>query len=588
MTLTYTYFLGLQTLDIEQKTKDLVLENYGIQLNLNKISIEDKDTFRLFQEGNTGRVFQFEGAGMKNLLKKMRPTSLEHLNACCALYRPGPMEFIPNYLEGRNNPDNILYPHQAFKDVTEETYGILVYQEQIMALVQKMAGFTLGQADVLRRGIGKKIEKYLTEGRQQFVDGAKKQLSVDEKTSNDIYDTIVKFANYGFNKSHSCAYAYVSYQTAYLKVHYPEAFMAANLTIAAQNKDKVAAILAECSKMGIKVLPPDIDKSEDRFTIEKQADDTYAIRYGFSAITDTGDDVAKEMMKIRNAQSLQEFIERIPPKILRTNQITSLINSGAFDKFGIRKSMCQEVRKIIEFVKYNHALKQEGYSSFLMDLPKQKYFEGYEYSSAEKLEKERNAIHISLSGHVLDGLRPLYPESEYMSEVVYDSENYSNKFIHTLGVVKNIHRITTKKGLPMAFITLEDEFSTAEAVIFPKDYQKIQEKILELEDTPVEITAKIQVERQEDSTLKTNMIISTMKPLMREKCLYIHKNTLSDAMLKELTSPKYNGNSEIIIIDDASSDIAVSVLPFKIRIDHSLLQMLKNSNIEFLQHDTNF
>lgn len=573
-------FLGLQTLDIEQKTKDLVREEYGIEIDLDTIPIDDKAAYELFQTGNTGRVFQFEGAGMKNLLKKMHPTSLEHLNAACALYRPGPMEFIPDYLKGRKDESSILYPHEKFREVTHETYGILVYQEQIMSLVQKMAGFSLGQADILRRGIGKKIEHYLVEGRQQFIDGAKNLHGIDEKTSNDIYDTIVKFANYGFNKSHSCAYAYISYQTAYLKAHYLECFMAANLTIASQDKDKVAAILAECKRSGIEILPPDVEKSQGRFTVEKQEDGHYAIRYGLAAINSISDEFADMLMHIPHSSSLQEFIAHVPYKYMRKGQFESLIDSGALDSFGIRKVMNINLRGIIEFEKLQHRIRGNGYESFLNGLPQIGYYDGYEYPSTVKVSKEKEAIHVSLSEHILESYRSLYPNVDVISDILIDDE-YDDQDVSVLGLVRHIQRITTKKGQEMCFIDIEDETSEIEGIMFPRDYDKIKESIMGFEGMPALIRARYQIERQMDEnnaeTEKKTLIISDLKPLAKESTLYLDASTIPAGLLESLSD--HNGISSVMVID--ASARKGTLLPFCVNLN-KVEELLKGTTYKII------
>lgn len=556
-------FLGLQTLDIIQETEELVKENYNETIKINEIPIDDNATYELFRKGETGRVFQFEGVGMKNLLKQMQPTSLEHLNAACALYRPGPMDYIPNYIEGRKAPSKIDYPHPLFKEVAEETFGILVYQEQIMQIVQKMAGFSLGEADILRRGISKKEKNYLDEARKQFVDGCKK-INVDDETSNKIYDTIEMFAQYGFNKSHSCAYSYVSYQTAWLKAHYPEAFMAANLTVAAQNKDKVAAILCECKKMKIKILPPDINMSEDRFTLEYH-DGKPCIRFGFSAIQDVGEQFAKECCRKNKApiKSFQQFLDEIPLNQLRKDTLSYMINAGVFDTFGTRRALQKKLANLLELVKNKKRIENVGYK-FVFDIPITKYFKDYEYPIDTIINNEKEAIHFSLSGHILEGYRNLYPEKPLIIDIKSD-ENYYDNNVFMIAVIKNIKPFTTKKGTTMAFATIEDESGEIEGVIFPRDFDKIKNKYLKLVNEPVIINGKLQHTTNED-TEKFSLIVSEIEIMEQPTRLYIKNGSnVTKPFINDLS--QHNGISDIVVIDIDKTKI--KKLPFKTNLEEA-------------------
>ena len=575
-------FLGLQTLDIIEQTENLVKENLHEIIDINNIDIHDAGVYNLFQKADTARVFQFEGAGMRNLLTKLHPTKLEHLNAACALYRPGPLEFIPNYLEGKEHPSSVDYPHEAFKEVTEETYGILVYQEQIMTLVQKMAGFSLGEADILRRGISKKEEHYLIEGRKQFIDGAKKKWNVSEDVSNKIYDMIVLFANYGFNKSHSCAYAYVSYQVGWLKHYYPEAFMAANATVASQDKTKVASILFEAQKMGIKVLPPDIKKSRSHFTIEKNEEGTYDIRYGLSAINRVSVKTANDLENIE-ADTFEEYVSKMP--LMKSDLIISLIDSGLFDCFGSRKQLCQAVPSIVAMEKYKRGLMAIGINPILNFLPRKKRFDGYEFSLLDLCKREKDSINVSLNGHILDSYRPLYTEVLSIAETLELSKNgllMENAPIQLLGVINSIRQINTKKGLPMAFIEFDDETAEMNAIIFPRDFEKLADYINDFQDMPTLLKGKLQVEEDEDEngnqTQKVSFIISTMEILDKSETLYLEnsKNITKD-IIKEISS--FNGICDVVVMD--VSNTKSRLLPFKVSITEKLIDVLNKNKIHY-------
>lgn len=575
-------FLGLQTLDIIEQTENLVKENLHETIDINNIDINDAGVYDLFQKADTARVFQFEGAGMRNLLTKLHPTKLEHLNAACALYRPGPLEFIPNYLEGKEHPSSVDYPHEAFKEVTEETYGILVYQEQIMTLVQKMAGFSLGEADILRRGISKKEEHYLIEGRKQFIDGAKKKWDVSEDVSNKIYDMIVLFANYGFNKSHSCAYAYVSYQVGWLKHYYPEAFMAANATVASQDKTKVASILFEAQKMGIKILPPDIKKSRSHFTIEKNEKGTYDIRYGLSAINRVSVKTAYDLENIE-ADTFEEYVSKMP--LMKSDLIISLIDSGLFDCFGSRKQLCQAVPSIVAMEKYKRGLMSIGINPILGFLPQKKRFDGYEFSLLDLCKREKDSINVSLNGHILDSYRPLYTEVLSIAETLELSKNgllMENAPIQLLGVVNSIRQINTKKGLPMAFVEFDDETSEMNGVIFPRDFEKLADYINDFQDMPALLKGKLQIEEDEDENgnliSKTSFIISTMETLNKSETLYIENSpNITKEIVKKISS--FNGICDVVVVDVSTTKIRT--LPFKVSITENLIKILNENKIHY-------
>lgn len=573
-------FLGLQTLDIEQNTKDLVRENYGTELDLLKIPVDDQQTYKLFQDGETGCIFQFESAGMKKMLKQLHPTSLEHLTAANALYRPGPMEFIPDYIRGRKDADSVNYPHEIFKEVTEETYGILVYQEQIMSLVQKMAGFTLGQADVLRRGIGKKIAHYLVEGRQQFIDGAEKEHGVDRQLSSDIYDTIVKFANYGFNKSHACAYAFVAYQTAWLKAHYPECFMAANLTVASQNTDKLPVIFAECKKMGIKILPPELGKSEARFTVEKQEDGSLAIRYGLAAITGISDDYANAVSSIGDADSLPDAIRKLPDECIVTKKLTVLSDAGVFDKFGARKAIDLTIPAIVDFEKKQKEIKGHGFASWLDVLPQKHEVEGYEYPADKKAALERDMLHTTLTGHILEAYRAMkkYQNTDILSDILAD-EDYDGVNVSFLALVKHIQRITTRKGDDMAFISVEDETSDIEGVIFPRDYERLRDALDTFEGKPVMITGRYKMERSLNSDgeeeVKKSIMVSKIVSIENKSVLYLNSTNYTTAELDAIA--RYNGLTAVMLVDEES--MTMQTLPFSVNADKCAGMLKKGTYI---------
>lgn len=537
-------FLGLITLDIEEETLRLIKQVHGVDVDLDRIPMDDKKVFELLQKGQSAKVFQLESQGMQNLLKKMHPTNFGHINAVLALYRPGPMQFIDNYLEGMKNPSKVHYPHPLYENSSKETYGILVYQEQIMQVVQDMAGFSLGEADILRRGIGKKDKQYIDMMEEEFSKRCQDN-SVPEKTAKEVYAMIKKFAEYGFNKSHSAAYAMISYQTAYLKAHYPECFMAANCTINADDKDKLIPCLAEIRNLGIEILPPTLQDSLSQFSIEKH-EGRYAIRYGLNGIEGIGEDVAKLITSLKHSPSLYEFIDKFPT--IRTNQLSNLINGGVFDKWGVRKEMNEIVPSILETVKYHHKISSIYGRTILDDIIGEYSYEGIEYGLQEKMNLERKAIHICLNGHPLEQIRPVLKVYQDTIHDLMDMDDETD--VQILCQIDDIQKITTKKGDDMCFLTLGDEFDAIEGVVFPKTYEGIEHLINEEEI--VIVSGRIQ-RKEDNGDVSTNLIVNAMKKALDRKLrIYIYKDTL--LQIKSDIAQK-NGLSEIISVDSKNLSV---------------------------------
>lgn len=362
---------------------------------------------------------------------------------------------------------------------------------------------------------------------------------VPEKTAKEVYAMIKKFAEYGFNKSHSAAYAMISYQTAYLKAHYPECFMAANCTINADDKDKLIPCLGEIRNLGIEILPPSLQKSSSQFSIEKH-EGRYAIRYGLNGIEGIGEDVANLITSLKQSPSLYEFIDKFPT--IRTNQLSNLINGGVFDKWGVRKEMNEIVPSILETVKYHHKIQSIYGSTILDDVIGEDRYEGIEYGLQEKMNLERKAIHICLNGHPLEQIRPVL---KVYQDTIHDIMQMEDDIdVQILCQIDDIQKITTKKGDDMCFLTLGDEFDSIEGVVFPKTYEGISHLLNEEEI--VVISGKIQ-KREENGETTVNIIVNAMKKALDRKLrIYLDKDTL--LKIKDDISTK-NGLSEVISVD---------------------------------------
>lgn len=579
-------FLGLITLDIMAETFRLVKEIYGLELTIDTIPWDDPKTYELLQSGQTSNVFQLESPGMKNLLCKLHPENFEDINAVIALYRPGPMDFIPKYLEGKKDPSSVHYPHPLFQQVTKETYGILCYQEQLMQVVQLLAGFTLGHADILRKYISKKNTAAIQNEKVLFLKGCKEVNGIDEKLAQEVFSYIEPFAMYGFNRAHSAAYAVIVYKTAYLKANFPECFMAANCTVFSQDTKKLGSTLAECIRMGIKVLPPDILKSQDTFTIE-ESNGKKAIRYSLAAIKGCGQELAESIKDKSKINSFRDAIRAIPIKLLRKDQMTNFVHSGAFDRYGVRKELCNTLPSLIDEIKITQSMRNSGVRSFFELVSSKKNYEGSEFSLIEKIDAERKVLQIALSGHPLNGYRNLYPQIEVAIPdlkigIEGDDENPSlfkgeNEFLNSrieiLAVLKDVHTILTKNNTQMALFTIEDEFTDCSGVMFAKDLEKMTTDIQKMENIPVRILGTARLHNHALS-LCVNEIIPLNEIQYR---LYIQSESITPDVIEQLT--KNNGMAKVIFV--STNKHTIETAPFSIDLSRSVKEILKRNSVKY-------
>lgn len=525
-------FLGLTTLDIFHECLRLIEEQTGQALRMEDIPRNDPETFALFARGETGCVFQFESNGMKNLLVRMRPKNLMDLCLANAAYRPGPMQFIDDFIEGRNHPQNVHYPTVQYEAIAKETCGILFYQEQVMQVVQAMAGFSLGEADILRRGIGKKQKEYIEQGKKQFIEGCLNMKTADAKLAKEIYATIEKFANYGFNKSHSDAYGVLAYWCGWLKVHYPLEFMAANCTINADNPDKLSACLREIQRMNIVLLPPDLRYSQAEFTLEQKA-----IRFSLGAIRSVGKDCARALAKAPTSSktSLFRLLQAVPT--LRRNQVEFMIKAGALDYLGRRKALIEQLKDCSTCIRMIRSAQKQGIRSILEDvqLPLE---EDSEYSSIDRIVLEQNAIQISLSEHPLTPYRLLAKETGRIEDLLEQAQE-EEQSVHCFAIISRIHEIRTKKGKKMAFVELCDEQSNLEGVVFPALYETLH---LEKQQ-PVRVDGLLS--KKEDGV---SLIIDKIEPFVNHRCLYVRQSAWTEAVRQRFArSP---GILPVIVMDE--------------------------------------
>ena len=520
-------FLGLRTLTVIQNAEKLVRRDKGIELDMDKIDYEDKKVYGMLGAGKTEGVFQLESTGMKNFMKELKPGNLEDIIAGLSLYRPGPMDFIPQYIKGKNNPEEIHYDCPELEPILKATYGCIVYQEQVMQIVRSLGGYTLGRSDLVRRAMSKKKASVMEKERQNFVYGNEEEgvpgcihCGISEKIANKIYDDMIDFAKYAFNKSHAAAYAVVSYQTAFLKYYYPVEYMAALMTSVIHNPSKVAEYILSSRKMQIEILPPDINFGESEFSA-----DHGAIRYGLSAIKSLGAPMIRAIVEERNEngkyQSLRDFIERMSGRELNKRAIENLIKAGALDQVaGNRRQKLMVYAEIVDAVNQEKKNAMTGQMS-LFDLISDEEKEAYEiqmpkveeYSKEELLSFEKEVLGVYISGHPLEEYEERWRKNItartvdfQIDEELGTSKAGDGEIAVIGGIITNKTVKYTRNNKVMAFLTIEDLVGTVEVVVFPNDYEKNVQKMEE--DSKVFIRGKVQGDADKASKLICEKIYS--------------------------------------------------------------------------------
>lgn len=474
-------FLGLRNLTILENTLKNITKRHGIKIDISDIPMDDEKAFKLLTDGFTTGVFQLESAGMTRYLKELKPSQFEDLIAMVSLYRPGPMKFIPDYIAGKHGTKTVQYADPSLENILKETFGIAIYQEQILEIAKVFAGFTLGGADILRRAIGKKIASEMDAQRIKFIQGAQEQ-GHDETLSASIFDdVIVPFAGYGFNKSHAACYALIAYQTAYLKAHYPVEFMTALLTSDAENTDRVILDIEECRALDITVLPPSVQESDFSFSIVGEN----TIRFGLNAIKGIGESVVQGILDARNNggfPSFPEFLEKCGSKIINKKSIESLAKSGALSDLERVENILEHQEKVLQFTKDNSKAKaisnesqNDLFGAYDIEVESASLDLGNEpeYSLAYQLRLEKEVLGIYVSGHPLEGMKPYFEETGTSIKKLPQSVRFSEKKKgKTQGLLTHIRKLITKKGDAMAVGSVEDLSGKLDIVVFPKSYEK--------------------------------------------------------------------------------------------------------------------
>lgn len=490
-------FLGLMNLTVIQTTLEIIKRTRGMDVDIATIPLDDKPAFQLLQKGDTTGVFQLESGGMRRYLRQLKPTAFEDITAMVSLYRPGPMDYIPSYIKRKHGREKVAYIHDDLKPVLEPTYGIGIYQEQILQIAQVFAGFSLGEADLLRRAIGKKIKKELDSQREKFIEGADKK-GYSKKLAEQIFDDVITpFAGYGFNKSHAVGYARIAYETAYLKANFPAEFMAALLSSDAQDTERVMIEIEECRTMGIDVLPPDINESLSHFTVVKpksrqQAadgdptadgrppEDHWSIRFGLSAVKGLGASSVEQIIAEREASgkftTLEDFAKRVPVKILNKKLIESLAKCGALDSFGERRTILENYELITDYRKASGDAggAQTDLFGALGDAMEEATIEFPATAPAtpqQKLQWEKETLGLYVSSHPLAGMRTYISRKARLIGDLTSKE--VNKKITVSGISEGVKKIRTKKGETMAIVMIEDPTGKMEVTLFPRVYNEV-------------------------------------------------------------------------------------------------------------------
>ncbi len=502
-------FLGLRTLTVIRHCEDMI-KKFDKDFDIEKISLEDEKVYKMLTLGETSGVFQFESAGMTNALMGLRPKDLEDLIAVISLYRPGPMDSIPRFIENRHNPEKISYKHKSLEKILDVTNGCIVYQEQVMQIFRELAGYTYGQADLVRRAMSKKKADVMEKERGHFIEGCA-QNEIDGRTANAIFEEMLSFASYAFNKSHAAAYALLSYQTAYLKAHYPKEFLASMLTSIFENSTKILEYTQECKRLDIKILPPDVQKSYSGFTVEGDN-----IRYGLSAIKNVGrqfvDSLCKEREENGEFKGLFDLTKRMAGKDFSKRAAESLIKVGAFDSFKFkRRQLYNALEMVLKSVNQDLRANMEGQIDFfsISDAAKESRYEQkddyiypdcMEFTDNEILNFEKDLAGIYISGHPLEKYIDYSKNISTCNISLLTSEGnevYDNSVQTIVAIITKTRYHTTKKNDIMGFITVEDLTSSLEVVAFPK---VLENQNLHISENTV-VVIKGRVSLKEDETV---------------------------------------------------------------------------------------
>lgn len=611
-------FLGLSNLTTINNALRIIKKVYKTDINIADIPLDDKKTFELFQSGSTIGVFQFESAGMQRYLKDLKPTVFEDLVAMNALYRPGPMQWIDDFIGRKHGERKVEFLHEAMRSALENTYGIIVYQEQVMQIAKEMCGFTGGEADSLRKGVAKKIPEVLAKFKDKFITGAVENSGADRATMEVFWKQLEAFAAYAFPKAHSASYSLVAYQTAYLKAHYPAAFMAALMTSDYDDIDRLTIEMSECSSMGIEVLPPDVSESYLEFAVVPEKNQ---IRFGLNAIKNVGTSAVEELLRAREKgpfESLENFFERVNSHIVNRKAIESLIKTGGFDKFESRSLLLNNIDILLAYSQKKQKEQDSGQTDLFGNSVESSAVsqiilapEDILYKSKDYLTWERELMGLYLSAHPLTDYKNLLEEQAHpISDVTSKNDGKKAK---VGGIVTDVRVIQTKKGQNMAFVKLADHTDDVELILFPRVYDEtswlwVIDKVIIVEgevnardkdgnttdDAKINVNSAREVPHEEainyvSGRSKSIKSLKDLKPKKLKKSesakssyktskrIYIRmKNTEDSEKLKALKSHLNNfpGNSEVVLVVGSSESKQAIKIPEKTQNTEDSLKFL--------------
>jgi len=599
-------FLGLRNLTIIENAINIIEKTKGIKIDIDNIDYESKEVFETISSGNTDGVFQLESAGMKSFMQELKPDKLEDLIAGIALYRPGPMDSIPTYIYNKKHPEAVTYKHELLKNILDVTYGCMVYQEQVMQIVQELAGYSLGGADLMRRVISKKKMAQMEIERENFIYGKKDEngnqiidgcvnRGIDEKTAIAIFDEIYDFANYAFNKSHAAAYAYVTYQTAYLKTFYPVEFMA-SLISSVDDTDKVNEYIANSKAMGITLCPPDINKSTDTFTVEGNS-----IRFGLTAVKNVGRAFVQRLVeeRLRNGEYLtfSDFISRMTGNDMNKRAVEGMIMCGAFDSFGIKRS---QLMQVFESAIENEAQSQKGNLSgqlTLFDDNEQsielEFPDIDEFDKNTLLKMEKQSIGMYLSGNPMekyeDKIRSItkYNIASVLSSVeknedgayiMSDNGVSDGEYVKLCGVISARKNKTTRNNTQMAFLKLEDAYGVIEVLVFPKILTQYSALLSEENIILAEGKVSIREDEEPKLLLERATLLDLVNPPTHQKTLYIKLEQKNSETLAKYASlaKQFSGSTPVCLYFEQTKERLLAPDNLKINATDEAISALKS------------
>lgn len=591
-------FLGLKTLSIIKDAIDNIKKSHGITIDIDNIPLDDEKTFQLYSKGETVGLFQFESAGMQKYLKDLKPNRFEDLIAMNALYRPGPIEYIPSYIKRKHGKEKIQYDLADMEEYLADTYGITVYQEQVMLLSRKLAGFTRGEADKLRKAMGKKIKPMLAELKPKFVEGGKAN-NHDEKTLDKIWNDWEAFASYAFNKSHSTCYAYVSYQTAYLKAHYPAEFMSAVLSRNLSDIKKITLFMDECKRMGLSVLGPDVNESDVRFTVNKDGN----VRFGMNAIKGVGENAVINIIEEREANGpytdIFNFVERINLQTVNKRCIEALAISGGFDCFELKRNQYfnlddKEDSFIENLIKYGNKLQSGGdkgqislWGAESVEIKRPDIPLSQEWTAIDRLNKEKELIGIYLSAHPLDTYK-LEIQTLNITQVtsLNNLEKYKDQDITLAGIVIEERQGTSKTGSPYGFLTIEDYTGSYQLRLYSKDF--LAYKSFFHKDYAIYVVAKVQSRKygKDDNELelkikKMDMLAHVKEDYIKSIAVKIPVTSISEKLIDEMHGVIEKNKGKVLLkflLFDSTNKIWVEMFSrtHKVNVNDNLLKFFEN------------